>query len=703
MAAVTFLYPMVLAAAGAAAAPVIIHLIMRTKPRQVVFPAMRFVRKTHQANLSRLRLKHLILLLMRMAAIVLLAILIARAELPDFSSAADVSLPAAAVVIVDNSASMRYAHQGRSVLERGKRLAQQVIDLLPPDSRIAVLPTDGAGAKIVPQSDRRMVAERLSAVEAGYGARPIGPAIARALAILDEVKMDRKEVYIVSDMTAQSWRDLAAVRRKGIRFVVLNSGGGEDANISLGEARPDGTAVPVGSEVAVEAVVRSARVGGELEVLAELDGRVVDSRSVTLQPGGSASVVLTFRPARGGVAHGRVFFRQDDPLAMDNARYFTLHVQPAAGMLIVRDPSTVGRGDPASFLMGHAIAPGAAAGGWIRRETVSADRLTAERIAGRRIVMLANVSSLSAAQWGLLDRFVRAGGGVWIVAGPMMSPTSYNSQAAQRIMPAAIGATEGLAEPVAFGRGRQGDPMLQPFATGANPPLSDVRCDRRLRLAGVGADAQIPLRYADGREAIVARTVGGGQVVLWTFSPVRGSSNLAGLEQFVILAVRTAKLLAVGPGEQTMFHWGRSASVAVPRSMPNALATVRRPGSRREQPALIGLHQRVLTLPADRLGHWTVQFAEGADRVARGFSVNVEADESDLTPVTAEELAVAFPPGQLLIASSVEDLARLRRTIRQPLDLAVPILLAVLALLIGESFFANRFYRTEQAPEDAPV
>ena len=173
MLAVAFLFPMVLTAAGAAAAPVIIHLIMRTKPRKIVFPAMRFVRKTHRANLSKLRLKHLILLLMRMLAIVLLAALIARAEVPRWASVADTGVPAAAVVIVDNSASMGYVHQGQSVLARGKRLLREVLDALPAGSRVAVLPTQGAPGKVVLQADRNLVAAQLAAAEPTYGTRPV--------------------------------------------------------------------------------------------------------------------------------------------------------------------------------------------------------------------------------------------------------------------------------------------------------------------------------------------------------------------------------------------------------------------------------------------------------------------------------------------------------------------------------------------------
>jgi hypothetical protein len=400
-----------------------------------------------------------------------------------------------------------------------------------------------------------------------------------------------------------------------------------------------------------------------------------------------------------------VFFEQDDPLAMDNVRYFTLHVGPPAKVLLVRDPATVGRGDATSFLMGHAIAPAAGGAGrrsWIRRETVTADRLDGSRLGETQIALLGDVSSLSGRQWQELGRFVRGGGHLWIVIGSLVSPVSYNSAAAQRTLPATLGELEMLPKRVGWRTATRGEPMLAPFATDANPPLSDVLCARRFRLAGVAADAHVLLRYADGKEAIVTRKVGEGSVVLWNFSPVREFSNLAGLAQFPILAERTARLLVSGAASDTMWLWGRTATVGIPKAMAGAMVTVRKPGRTGEEPVVRSLNERVLSFLADRLGHWTVHFSEADTRVERGFSVNADFAESDLTPAEARQLEAVFPAGRLLIATSMDDLAERRRTVRQPLDLAVPILLALLILMTGESFFANRFYRTQEATQQTP-
>ncbi len=55
------------------AVPIVLHLVMRQVPKHIVFPAVRFIVRREQANRRQLRLRHLILLLLRAGAIVLLA------------------------------------------------------------------------------------------------------------------------------------------------------------------------------------------------------------------------------------------------------------------------------------------------------------------------------------------------------------------------------------------------------------------------------------------------------------------------------------------------------------------------------------------------------------------------------------------------------------------------------------------------------
>ena len=54
-------------------APIVLHFLMQPKPKELVFPAMKFLRERQFSNRSRMRLKHLMLLLLRCLLILLVA------------------------------------------------------------------------------------------------------------------------------------------------------------------------------------------------------------------------------------------------------------------------------------------------------------------------------------------------------------------------------------------------------------------------------------------------------------------------------------------------------------------------------------------------------------------------------------------------------------------------------------------------------
>ena len=353
----SFVYGAILWGSVAAAAPVISHLLMRSKPRKVVLPTLRFVKTTHRANLAKLKLKHLILLVMRMAVIVLAVLILGRAFLPGYRSSDGSSVPSAVVVVVDNSASMGYRLGGRTLLDRGKQVAAEIVESLPAGSRVAVITTDpgktGAGFLV----DRKLAGQHVTDAAAGFGDAPIAPAVGRALQMLSGVNLPRKEVLIISDMTRGAWRDFSPVtpaapdppggasQGSDVRFTVIDCGAGKYTNASLGEVRLSSPFAPVGLEVTLETTLRSANLGGEMNVQVELDGKPVGRRSVMLDPGEVKPLRVALRGEREGVLHGRVILRGADALTADNVRYFTLRVGSPVEVLFVPHPRrrTTGR------------------------------------------------------------------------------------------------------------------------------------------------------------------------------------------------------------------------------------------------------------------------------------------------------------------------------------------------------------------------
>lgn len=698
MIAMAFLFPWVLAAAGAAAAPVVIHLVLRNRPKRIVLPTMRFVKKTHRESVSMLKLRHLLLLAMRMAAIILLAALIARARVSAPAGLTGRRDPVAAVFVVDNSGSMSLRRQGRTRLDDARRLASELLDALPDGSRSAVVASSGPPLRGGFLADRRLAGERIAAVRQTPGADPLAVAISRAGELCRDADLPRRELYVLTDMTQPAWRDGAGriPTDAGIAAVVMDCSAGGESNVRTGLPELSPPTVPAGGRVTLEVVIESGGAGGDVPASVTLDGRPVAERTLALAAGEATTLRVPLMPTREGVLHGRASLGAADPLEMDDVRYFTLQARPPSKVLLVSDPGARRGRDTVAFLMRAALSPvGDDAPRFDVRE-VPSDRMTAETIGAAQVVLLCDVSGLDAPQWGELGAFAAAGRAVWIVPGELAARESYDSEPARRVMPASLGELTRLDEPASWTPADATAPMLSPFVGEENPPLSRVRCERRFEAGALAAGARTVIACDDGSPAVLVRRVGEGRSVLWTTSPTRAFSNLARTAVFPILVQRTARLLTARPGAETLFLWGRTVTIPLPEDLPAPVAMVTRPGARSPEPLTPPLGASAVSVLADRLGAWDVEFTSGERTVRRGFSVNADPSESDLSRVDARRVEELFGDVPVTIARTPDELAGDVSAARRPLDLTAPLLIALLALLAGEAWFANRFFRRRQ-------
>src|SRR5947209_16383251 len=117
----SFLAPAFLAALAAIGIPVVIHLINRERKVVVEFPSLMFLERIPYRSVRRQKIRHLLLLLLRCAALALLVTAFAR---PFFQRRKTVISGTGArevVVLLDRSASMGYADRWTKAKEAAKR------------------------------------------------------------------------------------------------------------------------------------------------------------------------------------------------------------------------------------------------------------------------------------------------------------------------------------------------------------------------------------------------------------------------------------------------------------------------------------------------------------------------------------------------------------------------------------------------------
>src|SRR5499433_3703984 len=160
----SFLSPVFLAGAAAAAIPIVLHLLKREPEARVQFAAVKLLKKAPVEHTQRRHLRELILLALRVAALVLLALAFAR---PFFASGAASTTTGVVVVALDTSYSM--SAPGR--FERAKQLARDAVARAPAGDLVGVVTFDDAAQIVMrPGSDRVLAASAINEAATGYGA-----------------------------------------------------------------------------------------------------------------------------------------------------------------------------------------------------------------------------------------------------------------------------------------------------------------------------------------------------------------------------------------------------------------------------------------------------------------------------------------------------------------------------------------------------
>ena len=117
---IPFIHPLLLGGLAAIGLPILMHLLMRQKPKHLLFPAFRFLQQRAKTNQRKIRLRHLILLLMRIGLIVLICLALARPRLFSDRVGFGQNQLIAAVILIDTSPSMEYGVAGKSRLEEAR-------------------------------------------------------------------------------------------------------------------------------------------------------------------------------------------------------------------------------------------------------------------------------------------------------------------------------------------------------------------------------------------------------------------------------------------------------------------------------------------------------------------------------------------------------------------------------------------------------
>ncbi len=202
--------------AALAAVPILIHLLSRRRVRKVRWAAMDWLMAAMKRHQRRLRLENWLILLLRVAAIVLLGLALARPVLTD-ASILPIGSKRNVYLVLDNSFSTEAKLDARSVFETVRYEADLVLRSIGPDDAAAVLVTNDPDEEATNGLMPHVLLGRTVGTEGASRAREAVAALrtrhapanwTNTLERLQEQMADEdvnRHVIIVTDLQAKDW------------------------------------------------------------------------------------------------------------------------------------------------------------------------------------------------------------------------------------------------------------------------------------------------------------------------------------------------------------------------------------------------------------------------------------------------------------------------------------------------------------------
>ncbi len=680
----SLLAPAFLLGLGALAIPVLVHLIHRERSETVAFPSLMFLRRIPYRSVRRQKIRHWLLFVLRCAAIVLVVAAFARPFLDDPTQAtAPFSNAGEVVVLLDHSYSMGYGDRW----ERGVRAAQSAIGELRPDDRASfVLFSDRATAVVRSTTDRAGLTVALDTAELSSAGTRYGPALKLAEKILEVSQLPNKRIVLISDYQRTGWTGDEGVRLPaGTAVSRVNLSDRNTTNHAI-----TGLSLSRGRRAGRELVTVSARVAqrggdaaGDVDVSLELDGRQVQTSTVSVESNGTATVSFDPFAIPDGPLRGTVRAANDRLLA-DNAWHFVLTPSEAVSVLVLEDQAA-----PAerSLFLRRALGVGDRPS--FRVTVKKTSQFQSADLAEVDVVVLNDAAVSGPARRRAVRSFVAGGGGLLVALGDRSSPQAWRAET-RELLP---GPFDRPSDRSADWGGALGfvdyqHPVFEMFSTPRSGDFSSARFFQYRPVLLESSD-DVLARFDDGAVALVENRIGDGTVLVWTSTLDPFWNDLALKPVFVPFAHRVVTYLAHYVEPPVSYAVGQAADLAGMAVDDRELLVTAPRGTRFPLEAADG----VRPLQLWEQGFYEVRDPDITDAPLYPVAVNLDVSESDLTALDPDELEGAITAGAPAAAGLALDanLTPEQRERRQAIWWYL--LIAALFVLAGETVLSNRLSR----------
>jgi uncharacterized membrane protein len=710
----TFMNPLLLFAGLGIALPILAHLLNRYQVKRTDWAAMQFLNRSVRVRSRQIRLRDVLLLVLRCLAVLLLAFALSKPVMENVEGIASGlgERRAGVIIALDVSYSMQHSDGTSTRFDRALKKIGTIAEGIHPGDPVCLVLL-GAEHRVVARN-MAFDLERFEAVLHAQQTTPESldldsvPLTLKELA--EEMDAPQKEIYIVTDMQEQDWKNRPAWLSEtfndlsqSVSTIIVPVSGGSD-NLAITSLELVSGVLRKGTIARYRATVRNCGTNPvtNVKVKGLADNITVDTKTIPAIAAGASETVSLFVHFHNSGSVRISAELESDSLPADNTRRTVAIIRDKVSVLFV-DGSSGGAVSSGAFIAAALRARGNGGGQEdLTVQSVPWVDLPAQDLARFDVVILQDVPDITPDQARAFEDYVRAGNGLIWFAGDNLDIAAWNKRSALSgipLLPAVIDQAVNTSD--ALGVGRPLDPTMpdhsvcRPLLSLPADLLSETRFRKVLQVKPAATSFTVLSLAGTAAPVLMEHSIGRGHVFMFTTSADPAWNNMAVTPVFPMVLQQMVTYLTAREFEKPRLV-GDSLSLSYV-DQPDASEAVFDTPSEETITVPVREHRNqyvALLEHAREAGFYLARVSLQAPGMP--IAVNVDTKESNVSCLSAAETMSSFEGTDIMVAHSEADLLDAAEQSRTGRSFWLSFMLAGLGMLVIESLFVSQLGKSTE-------
>ncbi|MDZ7860464.1 MAG: BatA and WFA domain-containing protein [Candidatus Krumholzibacteriota bacterium] len=691
----TFLNPLFLFSLLAVAVPLIVHIFSRRRVREVKFSSLLFLESSQRRSMRSVKLRRMLLLILRMAAVACIALAFSRPVIKGKSASLFPGrIPVASCILVDRSYSMGVETDRGTLFDRAALKAQEIAKSVGDEDLLIIAAVDESARKIYEGEgrDESLVLEALDEIGPSWKTTDLKSGVSAARKMLAETGLQARELYVISDFQKSSLKRKGVDERAGgksitdveeekTRDFIIPLRDAPGVNVAVEDVICPSVSVHAGEAVDLEIILRNTSTARDavVQMSVFLEGVRIINREIKLAPGERRKEEAAFTVDTRGWIRGEVRLSRDK-LPHDDRKYFVLNSAEKIKVLLA--------GKEENFYIRQAVSPEGSMGGMLLYGKDTAT-ITSEAVDKADVIVIGSGGELWEEDVEIIEKFIEKGGGVIVFV------QQEDEEFIRRISgftPEVRLRNKGLRR-VSLKIPEKRTSLLSSFSKEELRGLSRLRFVSDIMVEGIPENHTL-MSFKDESPFIWKEKAGKGTLIFVVFKPGIEGGELVVSPYFLPIVQRMITDAAGRAESECDIRVGGSAEWRAhdPDSLNCRFSGISGVGGSVEldEGEITGFTRKpggLLIDPVNRPGFISINSKEG---IVGRIAVNTEAKgESDLIYAGGSEAADSLGIEDAAVIGAEESMKRKIRRAREGREIAAVFLISAIVLLIVEILIAQ--------------